>query len=114
MLFRFRRLQQEPFINDEQDGGGILGLNLLVGAICTRQIKLQKHIGQAHILCVVCLFERSVTGCFQIAIVRILELDYNSDPFPACRWKYRCTLRPSLRSIGSASPFAANFAKKLH
>lgn len=29
MLFRFRRLQQEPFINDEQDGVGILGLNLL-------------------------------------------------------------------------------------
>ena len=51
MLFRFRRLQQEPFINNEQDGVGILGLNLLVGAICTRQIKLQEHIGQgAHTL----------------------------------------------------------------
>lgn len=56
MLFRFRRLQQEPFINDEQDGVGILGLNLLVGAICTRQIKLQEHIGQAHILCFIALF----------------------------------------------------------
>ena len=45
MLFRFRWLQQEPFINDDRDGG-ILGLNLLVGAICTRQIKLQEYIGQ--------------------------------------------------------------------
>ena len=51
MLFCSRRLQQEPFINDEQDGVGILGLNLFVGAICTHQFKLQEHIGQAHILC---------------------------------------------------------------
>ena len=56
MLFRFRWLQQEPFINNEQDGVGIFGLNLLVGAICTRQLKLQEHVGQAHILCFVTLF----------------------------------------------------------
>ena len=30
---------------------GIFGLNLLVGTICTRQLKLQEHVGQAHILC---------------------------------------------------------------
>ena len=42
--------------NDEQDGVGILSLNLLVGAICTRQVKLQEHIGQARIFCFIALF----------------------------------------------------------
>lgn len=56
MLFRFRRLQQKPFINDEQDRVGIFGLNLLVGAICTHRLKIQEHVGQAHILCFITLF----------------------------------------------------------
>ena len=36
---------------NNQTGFGIFGLNLLVGTICTRQLKLQEHVGQAHILC---------------------------------------------------------------
>ena len=56
MLFCFRRFQQEPFINDEQDWISVLCLNLLVGAVCTRQIELQEHVRQTHILCLVALF----------------------------------------------------------
>lgn len=63
MLFRLRWLQQEPFINDEKDGVRILGLDLLVRAIRTRQIELQEHIRQAHILCFVTLFAGFHTKC---------------------------------------------------
>ena len=42
MLFRLCRFQQEPFINDEKDGVGILSLNLLVSAIATSYIKLEE------------------------------------------------------------------------
>ena len=50
MLLCLCRLQQEPFINDEKNGVGVLCLNSLVGAICTCQIKLKKHIRQANVL----------------------------------------------------------------
>lgn len=47
MLFRLCRLQQEPFINDEKNGVGILSLNLLVSAIATSYIELEENIRQA-------------------------------------------------------------------
>ena len=47
------RWLKEP--RNNQTGFGIFGLNLLVGTICTRQLKLQEHVGQAHILCFVTL-----------------------------------------------------------
>lgn len=56
MLFRLCRFQQEPFINDEKDGVGILSLNLLVSAIATSYIKLEEHIRQANVLCPIALF----------------------------------------------------------
>lgn len=43
MLLCLHRPQQEPFINDEQDGIGILGLNLLVGAISAGHVELKEH-----------------------------------------------------------------------
>ena len=56
MLFRLRWLQKEPFINDEEDGAGVPGLNFPVGAIGACHIELKEHIRQADILCPITLF----------------------------------------------------------
>ena len=55
MLLCLRRFQQEPFIIDEENRVGVLGLNLLVSAICPCQVEFEEHIRQTHILCLVAL-----------------------------------------------------------
>ena len=63
MLFRLRRFQKKPFINDEENGGGIPGLNFLVSAVSTCHVKLKEHIRQTDILCLVTLFTSFHAEC---------------------------------------------------
>ena len=49
MLFRFCRFEQEPFINDQQYGGGILSLYLLIGAVITCHFQIKKQVGEKDI-----------------------------------------------------------------
>ena len=56
MLLCFCRLQEEPFVNDEENRVGILGLNLLVSAVGTGHIEFKEHIRQADVLRFVALF----------------------------------------------------------
>ena len=44
MLFRFRGFQQKPFINDQQDWGGIFRRNFFVYAVITSQLQFEKQI----------------------------------------------------------------------
>lgn len=69
MLFCFRWLQQEPFINDEEGWVGILGLNFLVGVVRPSHVEFKEYIRQANVLCLVALlagFHTKGTGhvCF--------------------------------------------------
>ena len=65
MLFGFRRLQQKPFINDQQDRVGIFRLNFFVCAVITCQLQLKKQIWKPDIFRLVTLlagFHPKCTG----------------------------------------------------
>ena len=65
MLFRFRGFQQKPFINDQQDWGGIFRRNFFVYAVITSQLQFEKQIRKPDIFRFVALpagFHPKCTG----------------------------------------------------
>jgi hypothetical protein len=56
VLLCLSRLQQQPFIQDQNDRIGILAQNLLVRPIGTCKIEFQEHVRKANILRPVALF----------------------------------------------------------
>ena len=48
-LFCLRRLQQEPLIKDQYQGGGIFCHYLLISAVSPSQLQVDEQIGEADV-----------------------------------------------------------------
>ena len=56
LLFILCRFYKEPFIEDEEDGIGILGHHFAVGAVIPRSLKIDEQIRKPNILGIVVVF----------------------------------------------------------